>query len=68
MRCIQPFLMTMVHSDLLENYDIGQLYNVQIVIEKAGYQKRTFEFSVTFTESGPFVLNKALNLSLSKID
>lgn len=52
----------------LENYDIGQLYNVQIVIEKAGYQKRTFEFSVTFTESGPFVLNKALNLSLSKIE
>ena len=50
----------------LDQYTLGQLYNIRIVVEKTGYQKKTFEFSVTFTENGPFVLNKALNLSMTK--
>ena len=50
----------------LDQYNLGQIYNIRLVVEKTGYQKKTFEFSVTFTENGPFVLNKVLNLSLTK--
>ena len=50
----------------LDQYTLGQLYNIRLVAEKTGYQKKTFEFSVTFTENGPFVLNKALNLNMTK--
>ena len=50
----------------LDQYSLGQLYNIRLVVEKTGYQKKTFEFSVTFTQNGPFVLNKALNLNMTK--
>ena len=43
----------------LDQYTLDQLYNIRLVVEKTGYQKKTFEFSVTFTENRPFVLNKA---------